>query len=573
MYIEAVPNRNSPPAVLLRESYRDQNGKVKKRTLANLTCLSPSVIATLKRALKGERLVAAQDAFTIVSSKPHGHVQAVLSAMQSLGLSSLLDPSPGEERNLVLAMVAARILEPHSKLATVRWWQSCTLADELKVSGVDENDLYKALDWLLERQEQIESRLLARHLVPGDCVFYDLSSSYYEGEKCSLARYGYNRDRKRGKRQINYGLLCDKQGRPLSIGVWPGNSCEAKTFLALPQKLRRDGGVWQVVMVGDRGMLTSQNIDLLNREGMGWISALKSASIHKLVGAGSLQLSLFEEKNLWEFYDQVNYPGERLIACRNPVLADKRRHAREELLAATDKALSGIRQRVESGRLKNADKIGLAVGRCLDKHKMGKHFILEIGDGQFSFRQDPENLAKEERLDGVYIIRTSISADEFEARECVRQYKNLSKVERAFRTMKTVHLKIRPIYHRVDSRVRAHIFLTMLAYYVEWHMSEVWRGLTFSEEAPWAQSLADPVTPRRRSAVSARKASLHETADGLPVHDFRTLLTELASVTKNSCKISSGDGLTDEEVFTIITQTNPVQEKALSLLQNIKCSQ
>jgi transposase len=574
MYIESVPNRNSPPAVLLRESYRDRNGKVKKRTLANLSCLNPSVIATLKRALKGERLVAAQDAFTIVSSKPHGHVQAVMTAMQRLGLSSLIDSNPGKERNLVLAMVAARILEPHSKLATVRWWQSCTLAEELKLSDVDEGDLYNALDWLLTRQEQIEARLITRHLYSGDCAFYDLSSSYYEGEKCSLAQYGYNRDRKRGKRQINYGLLCDKQGRPLSISVWPGNSCEAKTFLALPQKLQREGGVSQVVMVGDRGMQTSQNIDLLNAEGMGWISTLKSVSIHKLVATESLQLSLFEEENLWEFYDQVNYPGERLIACRNPMLAEKRRRVRGELLSATHNALSSIRQRVEAGRLKSADKIGLAVGRCLNKHKMGKHFILEIGDGRFSFSQDEESIGKEERLDGVYIIRTSVSAEELDACECVRQYKNLSRVEQAFRTMKTVHLKIRPIYHRVDSRVRAHIFLTMLSYYVEWHMREVWRELTFSEEEPWNQSLGDPVVPKRRSAVSASKASRHKTVDNLPVHDFRTLLTELASVVKNSCKVSSGEAPTEEEnEFTIITQTNPVQEKAFSLLQNIRCSQ
>jgi transposase len=573
MYIESIPNRNSPPAVLLRESYRDPSGTVKKRTLANLTCLDPMVIATLKRALKGEHLVAAHDAFSIVSSKAHGHVQAVLTAILRLGLSSVLDPKSGPERNLVLAMLAARILEPHSKLATVRWWHSCTLADELHVSDASEDKLYKALDWLLEHQEQIESRLVSRHLRPGDSAFYDLSSSYYEGEMCPLARYGYNRDKKRGKRQINYGLLCERGGRPLAIRVWPGNTSDAKTVIPMTQKLQSDNGLSHVVMVGDRGMLTSQNIDFLSAEGAAWISALKSTSIRTLMESKTFQLSFFDEKNIFEFYDQANFPGERLIACRNPVLAAKRRRVREELLTATETILTKIRQRVEAGRLKNADKIGLTVGRCMDKYKVGKHFLLEIGDGRFSFRRDEENIARETILDGIYSIRTSVPSETLDASECVRQYKNLSRVERAFRTMKTVNLKIRPIYHRLDKRVRAHIFLNMLAYYVEWHMREVWREITFSDEDTASKAFRDPVAPARRSASAAQKVSRHTAADGTPLHDFRTLLAELSGIVKNTCKVSSGNALSGEDTFIMVTQANPIQEKALNLLQKICCSQ
>jgi transposase len=572
MYIESVPNRNSSPAVLLRESYRDSNGKVKKRTLANLTCLDLAVIATLKRALKGEKMVAAQDAFAIISSKAHGHVQAVLTAMQRLGLSSIIDSKSCRERNLVLSMIASRILEPHSKLATVRWWQSCTLADEFKVSDMDEDKLYEALDWLLERQEQIESRLVARHLRPGDFAFYDLSSSYYEGEMCPLAQYGYNCDKKRGKRQINYGLLCEREGRPLAVGVWPGNTSDPKTFIPTMQKLKQKYGLSQVVMVGDRGMLTSQNINLLNEEGAQWISALRSISIRNLMETKSFQLSLFDENNIWEFYDQDNYPGERLIACRNPILAAKRKRVRDELLTATEIVLTKIRKRVESGKLKNADKIGLTVGRCIDKYKVSKHFIVDIEEEKFNFRRDEKNITQEALLDGIYIVRTSISSEILDAPECVRQYKNLSRVERAFRTMKTMHLKIRLIYHRLDKRVRAHIFLNMLAYYVEWHMREAWRSMTFCDEDKEARAVRDPVAPAQRSTSAARKISRRTADDGTPLHDFRTLLSELASVVKNSCRVSSGTALTGEDTFSMLTQMNPTQEKSLHLLQNMECS-
>jgi transposase len=518
-------------------------------------------------------MVAAQDAFAIVSSKAHGNVQAVLTAMQRLRMSSIIDSKSSRDRDLVLAMIAARVLEPHSKFATVRWWRSCTLADEFQVSDIDEDKLYKALDWLLERQEQIESRLVTRHLHSGDSAFYDLSSSYYEGERCPLAQYGYNRDKKRGKRQINYGLLCDREGRPLSIGVWPGNTSDPKTFIPTTQKLKHEYGLSQVVMVGDRGMLTSKNINLLNEEGARWISALRSTSICNLIETKTFQLSLFDQKNIWEFYDKDNYPGERLIACRNPILAAKRKQVREELMTATEILLTKIQQRVEAGRLKNADKIGLAVGRCIDKHKVAKHFILDIEDSKFNFRRDEVNIDKESLLDGIYIVRTSIPPEILDAPECVRQYKNLSRVERAFRTMKTMHLKIRPIYHRLDNRVRAHIFLNMLSYYVEWHMREAWRAITFSDEDKEAQAACDPVAPARRSASAARKISRRAADDGTPLHNFQTLLSELAGLVKNSCRVSSEIAPKGEETFTMVTQANPTQERALKLLENIECSQ
>jgi hypothetical protein len=470
-------------------------------------------------------------------------------------------------------MIVARILKPHSKLATVRWWQSCTLGDEFKVSDMDGDKMYEALDWLLERQEQIESRLVARHLRPGDFAFYDLSSSYYEGEMCPLAQYGYNRDKKRGKRQINYGLLCDREGRPLTLGVWPGNTSDPKTFIPTMQKLKQEYGLSQVVMVGDRGMLTSQNINLLNEEGAQWISALRSISIRKIMETGSFQFSLFDEKNIWEFYDQDNYPGERLIACRNPILAAKRKRVREELMAATEIQLTKIRKRVESGKLINSDKIGLAVGRCIDKYKVSKHFILDIDEGKFNFRRNENNITQEALLDGIYIVRTSVPSEILDAPECVRQYKNLSRVERAFRTMKTIHLKIRPIYHRLEKRVRAHIFLNMLAYYVEWHMREAWRAITFCDEDKAVRTVRDPVAPARQSTSAARKISRRTADDGTPLHDFRTLLSELASVVKNSCRVSSGTAPTGEDTFTMVTQMNPIQERALNLLQNIECSQ
>ena len=507
MYIEAVPNRNSPPAVLLRESFRDENGKVKKRTLANLSCLEPRLIELMRRHLKGETFVSAGEAFKISDSKAHGHAEAVLEAMRRLKIADLIDPQPGPERNQVLAMIAARILAPHPKLSTIRFWRTTTLPEELGVQEADDDALYSAMDWLLERQGRIEAALSKRHLRQGEPVYYDLSSSYYEGRHCPLAEFGYSRDQKRGKRQINYGLVTDKDGRPICINAWPGNITDSSTFLPMVERVRDDFGVSEVVVVGDRGMLSSKNInELREKDHVGWITALRSSSLRALVAQTGLQLSLFDERNLFEF-TAPEYPGERLIACRNPFLADQRGRVRQALLSAAEKDLSKVRDRVAAGRLKTAGQIGLAVGRVIDRRKMKKHFLLEVSEGHFDFRRHEESIAQEAALDGIYVLRTSVESGKLEAAECVRQYKKLSQVERAFRTLKMVDLQIRPIHHRLEGRVRAHIFLCMLSYYVEWHMREVWRELTFADEEQALKETRDPVAPAQISD-SAKKRKL-----------------------------------------------------------------
>jgi len=569
MYIESVPNRNSPPAVLLRESYRDENGKVKKRTLANLSCLDPGLIELMRRHMKGETFVAFGEAFTIIDSKAHGHVDAVLEAMRRLKIAELIDPKPGPERNQVMAMIAARILAPHPKLSTLRFWRTTTLPGELDVQGVDDDDLYSAMDWLLERQARIEAELAKRHLRKGDAVFYDLSSSYYEGAQCPLAEYGYSRDKKRGKRQVNYGLVADKDGRPISINAWPGNISDASTFMPTVEKIRDDFGVSEVVLVGDRGMLSSKNIDeLREKEHVGWITALRSSSLRDLVEQSGFQLGLFDEHNLFEF-TAPEYPGERLIACRNPFMATKRARVRQELLSVTEKDLSKIRDRVAAGRLKAAGKIGLAVGRVIDRRKMQKHFILEISDGHFDFRRNEESIAGEAALDGIYVLRTSVGSGKLDATECVRQYKKLSQVERAFRTMKMVDLQIRPIHHRLEGRVRAHIFLCMLSYYVEWHMREAWCELTFADEDQTLKETRDPVAPAKRSEGARKKASSKKNADGLIAHSFKSLLADLSTIVRNVCQVPSATE-TNQTTFTMTTTPSTNQQKAFDLMKNIK---
>jgi transposase len=567
MYIESVPNRSSPPAVLLRESYRDENGKVKKRTLANLSCLDPGLIELMRRHLKGETFVSAGEAFHIVESKAHGHVQAVLEAMRRLKMAELIDPRPSSERDRVMAMIAARILAPHSKLSTIRFWHTTTLPGEFGLLQTDDDDLYSAMDWLLEKQDRIEADLSKRHLRQGDPVFYDLSSSYYEGEQCPLAEYGYSRDKKRGKRQINYGLITDKDGRPICINAWPGNISDSSTFMPTAERVLDDFGLSEVVLVGDRGMLSSRNIDeLRGRENVGWLTALRSSSIRALVEQYGLQLSLFDERNLFEFRAS-EYPGERLIACRNPLLADKRGRVRQELLSAAENDLNKVRDRVSAGRLKKASEIGLAVGRVIDRRKMKKHFILEISDGRLDFRRNEESIAREAALDGVYVIRTSVEDGKLEAAECVRHYKKLSQVERAFRTMKMVDLQIRPIHHRLTGRVRAHIFLCMLSYYVEWHMREAWRELTFADEHQQAKETRDPVAPAKRSQSAEEKASRKKTADGQTAHCFKSLLNSLSTIVLNVCRPPSE---AEQLTFTVTTTPSSNQQKAFDLLKNIK---
>ena len=457
MHIHIVPNRGSTPTALLRESYRE-GGKVKKRTLANLSDLPADQIEAIRAVLRGDALAPAGQAFQIARSQAHGHVQAVMTTIKRLGLVSLLASQPSPERDLVVAMVAARVLKPHTKLATVRWWSNTTLAEEAGVADAQEDDLYAAMDWLLERQDRIQKKLADRHLQHGTMALYDLSSSYYEGATCPLAKRGYSRDGKNGTLQVNYGLLTDLRGCPS-----PSRSMRAMspTFTLGPEIERLKGAfsIDQFVMVADRGMISQKAVDTLRAEnGVEWITALKSVSIRALVEQGHVQLDLFDERNLFEL-TAPDYPGERLIACRNPELAKLRAHKREDLLAATQASLDKIQGRVKAGRLSGQDKIALAVGKLINQYKVAKHFVLDIKHDAFAYRRDEGKIAAEAALDGVYIIRTSLAQERLSGPDCVRSYKALARVERAFRTLKSVDLQIRPIHHRLADRVRAHIFL------------------------------------------------------------------------------------------------------------------
>lgn len=466
MYIDIVPNRNSRPAILLRESVREGK-RIIKRTLANLSALSLQQAEAIRAVLKGEALASAEGPFEIIRSRPHGAVKAITAAMSRLRFSTLLDRKPSQERDLVLAMIAARVLEPQSKLATSRSWGHSTLGESFGVEGADENALYAALDWLLERQDSIEQRLAKRHLEDGARVLYDLSSSYFEGACCPLAQRGYSRDGKTGTLQVNYGLLTDARGCPVSLSVFAGNTSDPQTVLPQIEKLQEDFALESVILVGDRGMISQKQIATLNEQtGVEWISALKSGAIRKLVDAGCIQMDLFDERNLFEFA-HADYPGERLIVCRNPQLAELRTHKRRCLLEATVEALETVKRMVTHGRLKEAEKIGVRVGRVINKYKVAKHFVLEIEAGQFSFRIDEDKVAAEAALDGLYVIRTSLPSAQVSSADTVRHYKSLSAVERAFRSLKSDDLQIRPIHHHSANRVRAHLFLCMLAYYVK----------------------------------------------------------------------------------------------------------
>ena len=566
MHIDIVPNRNSRPAYLLRESVR-QGKHVRKRTLANLSSLSDEQIFAIRAVLRGEPMQSPAERFEVLASKAHGAAQAVRVAMRRLELPRLIGSRPSSQRDLVLAMVASRILAPHTKLATTRWWHTTTLAQDFGVAHADEDDLYEAMDWLLERQEAIQKKLAARHLSPGGMVLYDLSSSYFEGSCCPLGKFGYNRDGKRGLLQVNYGLLTDARGCPVAVSVYEGNVTDSKTLMPQIRRLREDFGIEQLVMVGDRGMISSKAIEELREtEGIAWITALKSASIRVLIEQGQLQLGLFDDRNLIELISP-DYPGERLVACRNPELARLRAHKREALLCATEGNLAKIKTQVEAAKLKGRDKIGLRVGKVIDQYKMAKHFELTIDENAFSFVRKHEHIAAEAALDGIYIIRTSVSAAQMDAPQCVRNYKSLSNVERAFRSLKTIDLKVRPIHHRTAERVRAHIFLCMLAYYVEWHMREAWRELMFADEDQDAKHKRDPVAPAVRSTPAQQKANSHAIANGSVAHSFRTLIEELATIVRNTCRVpgdktSSGD-------FSIDTTPNDKQKRALELLETI----
>ncbi|HWH42925.1 MAG TPA: IS1634 family transposase [Usitatibacter sp.] len=552
---------------LLRRSYRE-GGSVKNETLGNLSHLPDSLIEIIRRSLQGETFVPLDQAFGISLSRPHGHVHAAAQAMQRLGLASVIASKPGRERDLVCAMVAARIVAPHTKLATTRWWHTTTLAEDFGVVDAGEDDLYAAMDWLLERQDTIQKKLAARHLRKGGLVLYDLSSSYFEGSTCPLAKLGYSRDGRRGLLQVNYGLLTDARGCPVAVSVHEGNVADSQTLMPEVRRLREDFGVEQLVMVGDRGMVSSKAIDELREtHGVGWITALKNASIRALVEQGHLQLGLFDERNLLEL-TSPDYPGERLVACRNPELAKLRTHKREELLAATEESLQKIKARVDAGKLAGADEIGLRVGKVVNQYKVAKHFELVIGDNTFAFSRKRGAIAAEAALDGLYIIRTSVAAAQMDSADCVRNYKALANVERAFRSLKTIDLKVRPIHHRTADRVRSHIFLCMLAYYVEWHMREAWRELMFADTVQSAKAMRDPVAPAKRSQAARAKAASHTLDDGTPAHSFATLLEELSTVVRNTCRTPNAEA--DAPTFDVLTTPNAKQKRALELIQQIR---
>lgn len=567
MHIHVVPNRGSPPTVLLRESYRE-GSKVGKRTLANLSSLSAAQIEAIRAALRGEAWQPAAQGLEITASRSHGHVQAVALTLQRLGFASVIASKPCRERDLVLAMVASRIVAPHTKLATTRWWHTTTLAEDFGVADASEDDLYAAMDWLLARQNTVQKKLAARHLSAGGLVLYDLSSSYFEGSCCPLAKLGYSRDGKRGLLQVNYGLLTDARGCPVAVSVHEGNVADSQTLMPEVKRLREGFGIEQLVMVGDRGMISSKAIDELREtDGIAWITALKSVSIRALVEQGHLQLGLFDERNLLEL-SAPDYPGERLVACRNPQLAKLRTHKREELLCATEGNLEKIKARVDAGKLAGQDKIGLRVGKVVNQYKVAKHFELVIGENTFSFARNSNSIAAEAALDGIYIIRTSVSAAQMDAPQCVRNYKALANVERAFRSLKTIDLKVRPIHHRTADRVRAHILLCMLAYYVEWHMREAWRELMFADTDSQAKATRDPVAPAQRSKAALAKVARHTLDDGTPAHSFASLLEELATIVRNTCRTPhvGPDTLT----YEVLTTPNAKQQRALELIRQIR---
>jgi Transposase DDE domain len=683
---------------LLRRSFREE-GKVKKETVANLTPLGDEVVELIRGVLRGKQVAPVEETFESVRSPHHGHVEAVRIAMRRLGFDKLIAARRSPERDRVEALVVARVLEPSSKLATTRWWHNTTLPAVLNVADADEDDLYAAMDWLLDRQERIEKKLAGRHLKEGGLVLYDLSSSYFEGATCPLAAFGHNRDGKRGKLQVNYGLLTDERGCPISVSVFEGNQSDSKTLMQQVDTMRIRFGIDTLVLVGDRGMISQKQIDkdLRDLDGVDWITALKSPSIRKLIDGGAIQLGLFDERNLFEL-THPDFPGERLVACRNPELAKLRAHKRQSLLEATTQALTKIRTQVERARLRGKDKIrarvgqvvsqklaeclvldigddsfdfrvvnkeaatqaaldsickklerirldverrklhgedrikvrlgrvadkglaehfvfeirdhdfrfhivnkeavaqaaldslctrlesicsdvklgkhggkdqiGVRVGKVIDRHKVAKHFVLEIRDDGFDFHVDEKKVASEAALDGIYVIRTSLPENRLSADDTVRSYKSLSQVERAFRSFKTIDLKVRPIHHRLETRVRAHIFLTMLAYYVEWSMREAWRPLLFCDEDQQAKKTRDPVAPAKRSKAAQRKAYSKKLNDGTVVHSFQTLLKGLSTIVRNVCRIPGAGP--DAPTFHVVTTPDPAQKRAYDLLETIR---
>lgn len=546
---------------LLRRSYRE-GGKVKNETLANLSHLPDELIELIRGALAGRQYVDADAAFDIERSLPAGHVQAALSMTRRLELARLLDRAASRERDLCLAMICQQALAPGSKLAAVRALSQSTLGSELGVADADEDELYGALDWLLERQTRIEERLARRHLADGELVLYDASSSYFEGRTCPLAKLGFSRDGKRGTLQIIYGLLCDRPGRPIAVEVFTGELHDDKTLPAQIDKLRTRFGLRTVIVVCDRGIVTKANLELMSdSDGVGWITALKAPQIKKLAATGALQLSLFDERNLAEITAPEHYPGERLVVCRNPLVAADRARKREDLLAATERGLHEIQQRVQRGTLRSADQIGLAVGPALKRYRVKKHFEVTITDTSFTFARKTDQIAAEAALDGFYVLRTSVPEDRLPTGEVVRAYKGLEQVERAFGTFKGPELEIRPIHHRLEDRVRAHVLLCMLAYYLTWHLREAWAPLLFKDEHP--PVAPDPVAKATRSPAAQRKAQTKRTTTGEPCHSYRSLIAELATQTRNTIRLPD-----TRATFDKLTEPTPLQARALDLAAN-----
>jgi transposase len=571
MYIESVPNRNSPPAILLRESYRE-DGKVRKRTLCNLSDWPKAHVEGLRGVLKGGTVVPAdRAAFTVTRSLPHGHVAAALGTVRKIGLDRILGPDGNRCRDLVLAMVVGRILDPASKLAAARTLSPATatssLGSMLGLDEVDEDELYAALDWLLERQPAIETALAKRHLNNGTLVLYDVSSSYMEGRCCPIARRGYSRDGRQGTLQIVYGLLCAPDGCPVAIEVFEGNTGDPMTLATQVEKLKQRFGLDHVVLVGDRGMITQARLtEDIKAAGLDWITALRAPAIQELVKGGLLQLSLFDQRDMAAI-TSPDFPDERLIVCRNPDLAAQRTRKRQELLAATERDLARIQAAVARKRnpLRGAAQIALAVGAVIEQHKMRKHFDLAITEQSFAFTRKAAEIAAEAATDGIYIVRTSLTADVLDDTATVRSYKSLSQVERAFRCIKTVDLHVRPIYHWLADRVRAHVFLCMLAYYLEWHMRRKLAPMLFDDTDKQAAEAAraSVVAPAQRSEAAIRKQTTGLTPDGLPVHSFRTLLADLATLTRNTIVTAVAPGLP----ISVLARPTPVQRQACQLLE------
>ena len=568
MYIDIVPNRGSPPAILLRESIRDGK-RVRKRTIANLSALPIEQAEMIRRVLKGEKLGPLESALDVVCSQAHGQVEAVLTAMRRLGFGKVVDAKPSRKRNLVVAMVAGRIIAPEaSKLGMTRAWADTTLPDELGVADADEDELYAAMDWLIERQEAIERRLARRHLKAGGLVLFDLTSSHFEGVTCPLAKLGYSRGGKLGTLQVNWGLLTDERGCPVAVSVFEGNTGDPKTLLPQVEKVRGAFGIDQLVMVGDRGMISSVQIDAMHAlDGVQWITALRSGAIRKLADGGALQLDLFDDRNLIAFTHE-DFPGERLVACRNPDLARLRAAKRNDLIAATAAALDKVAATVATGRLKGRAKVGVRVGSVINKYKVAKHFDLRIEDASFSYSLKAEQIAAEAALDGLYVIRTSVAESDMSAEAAVRNYKRLAEIERGFRTLKGIDLSVRPIRHRLEERVKAHILLSMLAYYVQWHMIQAWAPLTFKDEAEAdAARQRDPVAPARRSNAALDKVHTRRLPDGTPATSFTRLLAHMATIVRNT--VRSATARIGEATFTLTTRPNPKQQQALDLLAAI----